>query len=191
MRLRKPSAVCNNTKLRTNTLVYIFADYYQISDLKLLAVKKFKVAAHRPERLCLRGFDKVCHEVYQSAPPTATALRLCLSDIVAEHASTIIEDDSFMSTALLLPALLSDAFSGMIRRLKEASEDGDNIIAELIDAKAQVEKSEEKRHRMANEVNEARQCRHCSLENNVIFEDESPHLNRLDYSFRCKCRTRY
>ena len=101
-------SVCNNTKLQANTLVYILADYCQISELKRLAMKKFAAVL---EEICPKDFGDICHLVYEVAPPSAHDLRLCLSNAIASHGQQLVQDASFMETTLSLPQLLRDVFS--------------------------------------------------------------------------------
>lgn len=101
----KPKAVCSNARLRANALVYILADYYQIPGLKRLAVSKFASAL---EKICQMDFGEVCFLVYKSVPSTALELRSCLSSAIVSYGQQVIEDASFLDTALLLPELLRD-----------------------------------------------------------------------------------
>ena len=184
--------VCNNVRLRANTLVYILADYCQILELKRLSIKKFAAAL---EDICLEGFDDICHLVYEVAPPNALDLRLCLSEAIARHGQQLVEDASFMETTLLLPQLLREVFFCIVSQHRTTSAERDAALAASLkaedEAKAANKKGQEDKQHVIAQVNQARRCRHCSLENNVLFECEHVYLGRSEYSFRCKCRTRY
>ena len=183
---------CNNTKLRANTLVYILADYCRIPDLKRLAMKKFAAAL---EEICLKDFGDICHLVYEVAPPNALDLRLCLSNAIASHGKQLVEDASFMESTLLLPQLLRDIFSCVVQQHRITAEERDAAVAASLkaedEAKAANKKGQEDKQHVIAQVNQARRCRHCSLENNVFFEQEHAYLGRSEYSFRCRCRTKY
>ena len=188
----KSGDVCSNTKARTNTLVYIFADYYQISDLKILAVGKFAAAL---ETVCREDLSDLCHLVYETAPSTAHNLRSCLSNALATHGQQLIGNASFMSTVLTLPEFLRDCFSSLVRLYQVASEEKDAAVTASLAAedaaKEANRKGQDDKQRVVAQVNQARRCRHCALDNNVFFEQEGSHLGRMEYSFRCRCRTRY
>jgi len=192
LRMNEPESVCINEKLQANTLVYILADYCQIPELKYLAVRKFAAGV---EVICLTGFGNVCHLVYGSAPPTALDLRSCLSGAIASHGRQLVEDASIMSTVLLLPELLRDAFATAVREHHVACEERDSAAAASLEAKEIATeantRAQEDKQRVVTQVNTARHCRHCGLDNNVFFERESSYLGRSEYSFRCRCRTRY
>lgn len=183
---------CRSHRLRANALVYIFADYYDIPDLKTLAVKKFEEAL---EGDCEEGLAGICRLVYERAPSTASDLRSCLSHAIAGNGRRHIEDASFVDAALALPELLRDCFVDLIHRHETLSEEKDAAIgacrqAEEV-AKDATQKGQEDKEKLVTQVNQARRCRHCSLENNVQFEKEVSYPGGSGYSFRCRCRTRY
>lgn len=184
--------VCSNAKLQVNTLVYIVADYYQIPELKRLALKKFAAAL---DNVCRKGLSDVCYLVYESAPSSALDLRSYLSNAIASNGQQLGQDASLMATALLLPELLRDLFLNVVRRHHIACNERDAAVTASLKAEDEAKdanrKGQEDKQRVITQVNSARQCRHCGLDNNVLFEREGSSLGRSDYSFRCRCRTRY
>jgi hypothetical protein len=166
----EPRSVCNNTKLRANTFVYILADYYQIPELKRFAMKIFAAAL---EEICPKGFGDTCHLVYEVAPPAALDLRSCLSNGIASHGQQLVEDVSFMETTLLLPQLLRESSLGIVQQHRITSEERDAAVAASLkaedEAKVANTKSQEDKRQVIAQVNNARRCRNCSLENNVFW----------------------
>ncbi|KAK0837997.1 hypothetical protein LTS02_017858 [Friedmanniomyces endolithicus] len=57
----------SSANLRVHTLVYILADYYQVPDLRRLAVNKFAAALDMEDE---EGLGDICHLVYRVAPST-------------------------------------------------------------------------------------------------------------------------
>jgi hypothetical protein len=185
-------AACSKGRLETNTLVYILADYIQVPELEALAVRKFAATL---EGVCRDGLRDVCYLVYRSAPSTALQLRSCLANSIASSGQELINDTKFMDVALGLPELLRDSFSCVVRQHCTTSDERDAAVAMRLEAensaKEANERGQEDKQRIITQVNQARRCRHCSLENNVRFEREGSCLGRSDYSFRCTCRTKY
>lgn len=185
-------AARNKARLEINTFVYILADYIQVPDLKALAVRKFAATL---EGDCQDGLGDVCHLVYRSAPSTASDLRSCLIEWIASNGQKLIDDTKFIQIALTLPELLYDAFSCAIRQHLVTSDERDAAVSARLEAEDSAteanRRGQEDKQRLIARVNQARRCRHCSLENNVRFEREGSSLGRTEYSFRCTCRTRY
>lgn len=100
-----------------------------------------------------------------------------------------------MKAALALPELLHDAFSCVVRQHLITSDERDAAVSARLEAEDSAKEAnrrgQEDKQRIIAQVNQARQCRHCSLENNVRFEREGSSRGRTEYSFRCTCRTRY
>lgn len=188
----RPEAVCSKARLRTNTLVYILADYIQVPELKTLAVRKLADAL---EDDCQDDLGDVCHLVYTSTSSTSWDLRSCLANAIARRGQSLVNDAAFMRTALALPELLRDSFSCVVRQHQATSDEKDAAVRARLEAEERTNeasrKGQEDKQNVIARVNQARGCRHCSLENNVRFELERSHLGRSEYSFRCICRTKY
>jgi hypothetical protein len=96
---------------------------------------------------------------------------------------------------LTLPELLHDAFYCAIRQYLATSDERDAAVSARLEAEDSAKEAnrrgQEDKQRLIAQVNQARRCRHCSLENNVRFESERSSLGRTEYSSRCTCRTRY
>lgn len=179
-----------NARLCINAHVYRFADYYQIPGLKELAVKKFEDAL---EDKYENGFHEVCQLVYGRTP--SSDLRSRLAHAIVSGGGRLLEDEEFMSAALGLPELLRDCFTNLTFQYQTVSEERDAALGAKLKAediaKEANQKGQDEKQRIVAQVNQARRCRHCSLENNVQFQREWSHLGRSEYSFRCRCRTRY
>lgn len=109
----RPKVFCSKARLRTNTLVYILADYIKVSELKALAVSKLADAL---EDDCQDDLGDVCHLVYTSISSTSWDLRSCLANVIASRGQSLINDAAIMSTALVLTELLRDSFSCVVRQ---------------------------------------------------------------------------
>jgi hypothetical protein len=100
-----------------------------------------------------------------------------------------------MDAALALPELLRDSFLCVVRQHRTTSDERDAAVAMRLEAedsaKEENERGQQDKQIAIMQVNQARRCRHCSLENNVRFERERSYIGRSDYSFRCTCRTKY
>lgn len=182
----------SSANLRVHTLVYILEDYYQVPDLRRLAVNKFAAALDMEDE---EGLGDICHLVYRVAPSTACDLRSCLSNAIAVNGRTLNKDKTFMDAVLDLPELLRDCFSDLVGHYQTAFAERDAAISASLKAEDESKdanvKGQVEKERVIAQVNQARRCRHCALENNVRFEQETSHLGRSEYSFRCRCRTRY
>ena len=185
-------ATCSKGRLETNTLVYILADYIQVPELEALAVRKFAATL---EGDCQDGLGDVCHLVYRSAPSTALELRSCLASSIASSGRELINDTAFMDAALTVPELLRDCFSCIVRQHRTTSDERDAAVAMRVEAEDSAKEANEggqqDKQKIITQVNQARRCRHCSLQNNVRFERKESCFGRSDYSFRCTCRTKY
>lgn len=161
--------------------MYILADYIQVPDLRVLAVRKFAATL---EGGCQDGLGDLCHLVYRSAPSTASDLRSCLTNWIASNGQQLIDDTRFMQVALTLPELLQDAFFCAIQQHLVTSDVRDAAItARLVaedSAKEANRRGQEDKQRIITQVDQARRCRHCSLENNVRFEREGSYLGRTE-----------
>ncbi|KAK0302036.1 hypothetical protein LTR91_025617 [Friedmanniomyces endolithicus] len=168
----------SSANLRVHTLVYILADYYQVPDLRRLAVNKFAAALDMEDE---EGLGDICHLVYRVAPSTACDLRSCLSNAIAVNGRTLNKDKTFMDAVLDLPELLRDCFSDLVGHYQTAFAERDAAISASLKAEDESKdanvKGQVEKERVIAQVNQARRCRHCALENNGWYPPELSQLN--------------
>ncbi|KAG8630853.1 hypothetical protein KVT40_002472 [Elsinoe batatas] len=163
------------SRLRVNTLVYTLADYYNIPDLAQLASTKFEAALNY-------GYQEICRLVYESAPLPASVLRSCLCNVIARDGRKAIKDEAMMNTAIELPGLLRDCFVKLVTTNQRLSEERDEavalkLIAEEV-AKEANRRGQQEKENVISQVNGARNCRHCGVANNVLFQLEDSRFGR-------------
>ncbi|KAK5688196.1 hypothetical protein LTS10_000174 [Elasticomyces elasticus] len=82
-----------NEVLAAHARVYCIGDYYNLPELRILAIDKFKEAAL--EGWKLEGFVDVIKEVYRLDGLAHSALRRALRDISIDHITELMQSDSF------------------------------------------------------------------------------------------------
>jgi hypothetical protein len=185
-----------------NAYVYIVAEYYQIPQLRDLAVSKF---CKTSKDFCLPGFKDVVALVYGSeALSTAQELRTAICSTVVRNATALISDGTFMDECVKLPDLMREVFPRLVaeyenrsemekRRNTELTTESTSLAlrlestkAEAAGVEARLREAKEETVNTRRKVNESKCCRHCGKENNIFFE-----YDYSTYSLRCVCRTRY
>jgi hypothetical protein len=109
---------CTNAELRTNALLYILADYYQIFDLKSAAASKFTEFI---TVFCPYSLAAACLLVYDTAPSTALDLRKSLARALSSHAQQLVKDQAFMESVSAIPELCRDLFIEIVRQSRVIS----------------------------------------------------------------------
>lgn len=188
--------------MMSNAYVYLVADYYQIHQLKDLAVTKFCTAS---KKFCLPGYIYLVSLVYGSeALYMAQQLKSVVSSNIAKNLKELLKDQSFLEECDRLPALTKEILPKLIaEHEKKSEEDGQQIL--LLDqrilsliresesleiklkiAEAQAKDAEAETVATRMQVNIAKYCRHCRKGSNVYFDNE---IGKI--SLRCVCSTRY
>ena len=193
-----------------NSRVYAVADYYQIRNLKTLAVAKFSDAG---AIWCEEGFVEVIEEVYHSTPSTDKTLRDLTCQLAVEHSRKLINNAIFMAALSQQGEFATDfvhmlavkhdqelsAKAIFITKLQDYAEiNGETLQNEIqrLSTTLGIEKAKAARIRMymlsiRDEVNSADTCRHCHVSCNALLEQigtsDQPHLR-----LRCSgCNTKY
>lgn len=135
----EPEHICAGAEARTDRLVYLLADCYQIPDLKTLAAEKFET---RLMKTCQHCLGEACRLVYGSTPSTAVELRSSLSRAIARHGRHLVRDPAFMET--LAPALLRDALRLAVQQRHDARTARDAAVATALQAQMALEKAHQK-----------------------------------------------
>ena len=181
-----------NPALFTNAYVYIVAEYYQIPELRDLAVTKFREASMKVPHL--PGFEELVSLVYESEELSkARELRSSLSSLIVRSASLLIKDKPFMEVCVRIPDLVGDILPelviekmALLKRISDSMTLQKITKEQVADAVEAEGKLREQFADMRQKVNDAGCCRHCGKECNVHVKEEI-----WGWSLRCSCKTRY